>query len=431
MKTAKKYIAINYSYINDSYDKLGSLIFERLKTNTKYEFIDAIPHIIPVIFNTPNTVDIIIDVSTPYKTNELIKSLLTAERYIPLIIGTTQHTYDMLQLIKHYSNFTQVILISQTDITDFDIKTFASQILSYCDWLTKQPIGFYTQMDNINIPINKYETCGYDFLIIPMEYYEKIIKYYDFIEIFIKNVCNRFTGIGGYGIIFINKTFSVSNKTFDWLIYNADGTIIYNNSFGALCCIQYLLDNNYILLNSSCDTYIILNLLKIDDTDYKYKTQIKITLDETIFVCHKFPKSFKEISYDVFEIYGSFTTGDLIKFPELWDNIEPEHPIFDINYIDKYNMNTINGVLYHDAYINIRTFELDKIYETKLCSNSCIMVSYALYHKFGYKTIYIKNLYDIFITVKIDTINSELYFDSYSHNKIQNVFNTIIKLEYN
>ena len=59
------------------------------------------------------------------------------------------------------------------------------------------------------------------------------------------------------------------------------------------------------------------------------------------------------------------------------------------------------------------------------------MVSYALYHKFGYKTIYIKNLYDIFITVKIDTINSELYFDSYSHNKIQNVFNTIIKLEYN
>ncbi len=84
--------------------RLGKLINEGLKKiQIKYNVITR--H-----FQDENIGDIIVDVTTPQGTNNLINFLINKNLKRKLIIGTTGHTEDELNLIKEYSKKNVVVL---------------------------------------------------------------------------------------------------------------------------------------------------------------------------------------------------------------------------------------------------------------------------------------------------------------------------------
>ena len=89
--------------------KLGSLIVEEVLKNQDLDYIGNINRDIDISFLPQNNC-VIIDVSTPEATNNLVKKLISLDLKIPLIIGTTGEL-DM-SLIKNYSNNVPVGIIS-------------------------------------------------------------------------------------------------------------------------------------------------------------------------------------------------------------------------------------------------------------------------------------------------------------------------------
>jgi 4-hydroxy-tetrahydrodipicolinate reductase len=84
--------------------RLGGLINEGLKkTSIKFNVITR-------NFRDENIGDIIVDVTTPTGTNNLINFLINKNLKRKLIIGTTGHTEDELKLIKEYSKKNIVVL---------------------------------------------------------------------------------------------------------------------------------------------------------------------------------------------------------------------------------------------------------------------------------------------------------------------------------
>lgn len=89
--------------------KLGSLIVDQIKKNTELSYSGPIGR----DFNTSHIVEknnVIIDVSLPEATNNLLKILISKNLYVPLIIGTTGDLN--MELINGYSKKAPVAIIS-------------------------------------------------------------------------------------------------------------------------------------------------------------------------------------------------------------------------------------------------------------------------------------------------------------------------------
>lgn len=306
-----------------------------------------------------------------------------------------------------------------------DRKIFAFGSLDYCNWIITQKAGFYTEIIDKNeieidknIKFTKYENCGNDFIILNMDDYKKIDI--DIVE-FVKKYCNRYTSFGADGMIFVStelNNVSSQSQSHNWIFYNCDGSIASSCGNGSLCCVKYLLDNNIInnKNNKICDlndiTHLYENIYNVYLINNLMTTQLKISPSNNIFVCYKFPTNFKEIiENDIFEmtICG---VPHAVKFPFLWSDVYPENPLFDEKYIDKFNMNTINGIHIKNEYITIRTYELGVNKETLSCGTGCCAVAYSLYIKFGYEKTLIKTLSNKYINVLINKKNKEIYLDS-------------------
>lgn len=90
--------------------RLGKLIYSKLSDNSNLLKTDIKYNVLTRNFKHETIGDIIIDVTTPEATIDLISFLMENKLHKKLIIGTTGHNTEQLNLIKEYSKKNAVIL---------------------------------------------------------------------------------------------------------------------------------------------------------------------------------------------------------------------------------------------------------------------------------------------------------------------------------
>lgn len=477
--------------VNGHKGRLGSLI------------VNNIPNMPNMNFNKDHICvsDVIIDVSSPEGTVDLIKMLHTYEKKVPLVIGTTGHCMKEINIIKEYSKYAPVALIPNfskgiplfekfiqsikdtgkwtatllddhhklkkdspsgtakrliaaysgkldvqskregdtigTHILELDSPTeklviqhiakdrriFAEGAIEYCKWIIGQKAGFYTEMSSPlehepNLMFAKYESAGNDFLITTMENHNS-----DTVTEFVKKYCNRNTGIGADGMIFVDTNPLYTNDTNDpndtndtqirWEIYNCDGSIAEMCGNGAVCCLKYLYDNKIYGKNTRGlrGNYKLINSFFTTECCYE---------DGKSHIYFPFPKDFTKQSENVFTL--TMGVPHAVKFPEIWGSMEPDEPKFNNLYEGVYNMNTVQGIMEYsyDCTVKVRTFERGVNAETLACGTGCCATAYCLYQKYNVDNINIHTQSGKIVRVEIFSHDESIGFISCANH----VFNT-------
>ena len=486
--------------INGHKGRLGSLIVNSIYGRSDMVFNEE-------LFNT-NNIDVIIDVSSPEGTINLIKNLVKNKKNIPLVIGTTGHSIDDINIINKYSmnnpvalipNFSKGIPLFEKFIKSIqntdqwtasllddhhilkkdapsgtakklmssysghinihskregdtigthtleldsptetliiqhiakDRKIFSEGAIEYCKWIIGQTKGLYSEMTSISKPqypdmvsqtkmikFSKYESGGNDFIITPMSN-----RIPDNITEFVKKYCNRHTGIGADGLIFVNTTQITDNKI-EWEIYNCDGSIAEMCGNGALCCLKYLYDNK--IYDKDSYNYKLTNSFSEIDGCYDVDNG-----GSSIFL--PFPTDYQDVGNNTFTL--TMGVPHAVKFPKKCV-IEPKNPKFNNKYIGKYNMNTFGyyGDLdslsiteINEINVKVRTFECGVNNETFACGTGCCAVAYCLYKRYNKDTFNIETLLQNTCRVEIFEYDNTIMLI----NRANNLFNTSILVDH-
>lgn len=170
--------------------RLGSRIIDLLQNNNEIEFYSGIDHTMNINMKT----NVIVDVSSPEGTEQLITKLLDIKYYIPLIIGTTGILPNIL--IDRYSKFAPIAVISNFSVGIPQLLKFVKDI-NIDTWNismeeihhihkkdkpsgTAKTIINTSPLNNIKIPINSIrseEIIGQHNLILENEYETLEIKH--------------------------------------------------------------------------------------------------------------------------------------------------------------------------------------------------------------------------------------------------------------
>ncbi len=97
-------------------------------------------------------------------------------------------------------------------------------------------------MNDKKIKITKMNGCGNDFVFLDMEEFQKANLP---IDVFVKKVCNRHTGIGADGVI-IPDIENTDDADIKWHYYNSDGTKAQMCGNGMRCFAKYVTDNGLV-----------------------------------------------------------------------------------------------------------------------------------------------------------------------------------------
>ena len=97
-------------------------------------------------------------------------------------------------------------------------------------------------MNDKKIKITKMNGCGNDFVFLDMEEFQKANLP---IDVFVKKVCNRHTGIGADGVI-IPDIENTDDADIKWHYYNSDGTKAQMCGNGMRCFAKYVYDKSLV-----------------------------------------------------------------------------------------------------------------------------------------------------------------------------------------
>lgn len=297
-----------------------------------------------------------------------------------------------------------------------DRRIFAVGALDYCRWISKQPAGFYTDMsseaepeaepkltskadETDEIVCSKYEGCGNDFIIISTSTYDPTKLSPEEVVSFVKKHCNRHSGIGADGMIFVD-THEVSPRK--WHFYNCDGSRAGMCGNGIRCCGRYLYDIGVWTVPS--ENYS--NSYSLENEEGK--TMITVSRYGDITVHLPLPKNVETLHDGSWLIHVGVPHA--VKFPKSFGvKVPPANPKFNNEYVGKYNMNTVQLTDHYnydeyEGYLSIRTFERGVNTETMACGTGCCAVAYAMtkvMYEFGINTWYLTTKSGDIVSVKI------------------------------
>lgn len=410
-------------FVNGSKGRLGSRIVYHLNNNNDFEKTDNL-----------DNAHIIIDVTSPQGTKELLTYLIDNNKSIPLIIGTTGdlpveliNKYSLNTHVEVSSNFSNSVrymfdVLSKTPsfLKDYNVSINETHHVHKKDSTSGTALSMgkslQSSLGDINIKYishregevigehdvvfeNDFETITFSHKAKDRDLFavgalnmckeildtsntsKKLFKYEacgnDFVITEksislpeISNLCNRKTGIGADGLI----TVKLSGKIAYWTYYNADGSEVDMCGNGSRCVTKFLYDigkNVNKLINTTSN---IEQYVKVN------KDTVDVTLPTDNFIFSATLVNYKD-SFS--ENFSTCTAGVKHLFKKIPANMDKEFNQYyssgKFMHISKqYDTNVSFYHMLNSHEMNIRTFERGVYDETDACGTACCAIAYNL-----------------------------------------------------
>ena len=243
-------------------------------------------------------------------------------------------------------------------------------------------------MANYSFPFSKYHGCGNDFIITTFDNIKDIKD----IESLVKDITNRYTGVGADGFIVVYK------DPLKMRIYNSDGTIAPMCGNGIRCFLNYCYDENIYMMKLNTPFIVLTENAKEVVNIISFNPFISSIQFGKIGISNELMNIDEEeifpLALDKEKVYNCFVgTHHSIIFKDTFDDIESLGKKVSNDPTFKRGTNVDFVKVINENEIVIRTYERG-VGLTKACGTGASASAYVCY-KLGYTKSIVKVLLEL------------------------------------